>query len=494
MKSPLGWLFPSFKNLFFALILAGVMARGNTLLNADGDLGHHLALGRLMLTSGQIPQTDPFSFRTAGVAAVPHEWLVEIIFAALEKAFGLGGIVFFSALLIAAALTVTFVESARRSDLLIAALTVSALTLGATALHWITRPHLATFLMLAIWTAQLEAFALGEHRRWWVFPALMLLWANLHGMFILGLLGLAFVILGYLWERWLEKKTGDLGRGFALAAIFSTLATFLTPSGAELWTTIFRLAASPAISALTSEYRPADFHQPGTWPFLILLGIALASAVLSGKKFSMRAALALSGWTLMALYSARNIPLAAIALAPLISELLAGWILTSPALIALTGFSRRLEAVERRLRGWLWAALVTLVLFWLTAQGASLDPQGRAYQFDPQKFPAAAVTWLQTHPQSGQMVNEFDWGGYLLLRAWPQYKIFMDGHTHIYGEAKTLEYAAVISTEPGWQEILTRYDIRWAILKPNTPLAAALESSGWQTDYRDETAVILTKP
>ena len=109
MKSPLGWLFPSFKNLFFALILAGVMARGNTLLNADGDLGHHLALGRLMLTSGQIPQTDPFSFRTAGVAAVPHEWLVEIIFAALEKAFGLGGIVFFSALLIAAALTHFFV-------------------------------------------------------------------------------------------------------------------------------------------------------------------------------------------------------------------------------------------------------------------------------------------------------------------------------------------------------------------------------------------------
>ncbi|GAB4502080.1 MAG: hypothetical protein Fur0035_16260 [Anaerolineales bacterium] len=491
MKSPLAWLFPSLKNLFFALILAGVMARGNTLLNADGDLGHHLALGRLMLSSGQIPHSDPFSFRTAGVPAIPHEWLMEIAFAALEKAFGLGGIVFFCALLIAAALTLTFGEAARRSGLLLAALTVSTLTLAASAVHWITRPHLATFLLLAIWTAQVEAFARGEDRRWWIFPPLMLLWANLHGMFVLGLLSLIFAAAGYGWERWLEKKPGSLGREFSLAIAFSTLATFLSPSGAELWTTIFRLAASPTISALTSEYSPADFHQPGFWPFLILLGLALAGAVLSGKKFSMRAALALSGWTLMALYSARNIPLAAIALTPLISEILANWMLASPALTALTRFSRRLEAVERQLRGGLWAGLAALALFWLTVQGGTLDPQRRAYAFDGQKFPVAAVTWLEAHPQNGQMVNEFDWGGYLLWRVWPQYKIFMDGHTHIYGEEKSLEYLRVINAQPGWQAVLTQYDIRWAILKPESPLRAALESEGWQLVYRDGTALIL---
>lgn len=494
MKSPLAWLFPSLKNLLFVLILAGVMARGNTLLNADGDLGHHLALGRLMLSSGQIPQTDPFSFRTQGVAAVPHEWLVEMLFAALESTFGLGGIVFLSALLIASALTLTFLEALRRSGLLLAALLVTALSLGATALHWITRPHLATFLLLAIWTAQLEAFARAEHRRWWIFPVLMLLWANLHGMFVLGLLSLGFVLLGYLWDRWLEKKPGSLGRGLALAALTSTLATFLTPSGPELWSAIFRLASSPTISAFTSEYRPADFHQPGTWPFLLLLGLALATALLSGKKFPLRAALSLSGWTLMALYSARNIPLAAIALAPLISELLADWMTASPALMALTRFSRRLEGVERGLRGWLWAALTAFALLWLTAQGLSLDPRGRAYGFDPQKFPVAALSWLENHPPQGRMVNEFDWGGYLLLQLWPEQQIFMDGHTHIYGEQKTLEYATLINAEPGWQEILTRYSIRWAILKPSTPLHAALLASGWREAYRDETALILIRP
>ncbi len=92
------------------------------------------------------------------------------------------------------------------------------------------------------------------------------------------------------------------------------------------------------------------------------------------------------------------------------------------------------------------------------------------------------------------MFNEFDWGGYLLLKLWPSQQIFMDGHTHIYGEALTREYEKVITQGDGWEEILNKYDVKWVIIRDNTSLAKTLASlSGWETAYEDQTAMIFVR-
>ena len=495
MNKPITYLFPSLRNIFFLVVFLAALRQGNQMLNADGDLGHHLAMGRLILETGSIPQTDPFSFRTEGVAAIPHEWLVQSTYALLGDWFGLTGIVVLSALLLASAFTLVLTESTRRGGMVVAGLVMAALALAASAMHWITRPHLFTYLLLAVWVFRLEAFMRGEERRWWIFPPLMLLWANLHGMFILGLLALAISLAGWAWQRWLEGRDSPVsGRGLLFLSLFSTLATFLTPSGFHLWETIFDLAGgSPFITSMTAEYRPADFHNPGTWPFLILLGTILATSVLSGRTLGMTTALHLAGWTLIGLYSARNIPLAAIVLAPIGAQLLAAWWQSVPALGGLTGFSKKLERVERDLRGWLWAGGGVMLCFILIWAGMSLDKSARPYQFLPEQFPVAAVDWLEANPPQGRMFNEFDWGGYLLYRLWPEQKIFMDGHTHIYGDDLSREYAAIMSRAPGWEGILEKYQTEWVILRVDNPLTISLIEAGWREIYRDETAVILKR-
>lgn len=493
--APITYLFPSLRNIFFLVVFLAALRQGNQMLNADGDLGHHLAMGRLILETGSIPQTDPFSFRTESIAAIPHEWLVQSAYALLDTWFGLTGIVVLSALLLASAFTLVLTESTRRGGILVAGLVMAALALATSAMHWITRPHLFTYLLLAAWVFRLEAFMRGEERRWWIFPPLMLLWANLHGMFILGLLAFAISLAGWAWERWLERRDAAVsGRGLLLLGFFSTLATFLTPSGFHLWETIFTLAgASPFITSMTAEYRPADFHNPGAWPFLILLGAILATATLSGRKLGMARALQLAGWTLIGLYSARNIPLAAIVLAPIGAELLAAWLKESSTLAGLVRFSRKMERVERDLRGWLWAVAGVLLCLVLLASGVSLALDGQPYQFLPERFPVAAVDWLAENPPTGRMFNEFDWGGYLLYRLWPAQKIFMDGHTHIYGDALSREYVAVQSHAPGWQAILDKYQVEWAILRADSHLVIAFSKGGWQEVYRDGTAVVLKR-
>lgn len=497
MQKTLAWLFPSLKNIFFLAIFAGVLINGNRLLNADGDLGHHLAMGKLILQSGSIPQTDPFSFRTEGIHAVPHEWLAQALFSALEQSLGLGGIVLLCALLLALALAQVFGEITRRSGSLAASLLVFGLALTASTIHWISRPHLFTYLLLGLWSFQLEALWRAEHRRWWVFPLIMLVWANLHGMFVVGLLTLGLTGMGYGWQRVIAQEaepTPGLGKMLLLAAASSGMVTFLTPSGIHIWDGIFTILGSDYITSMTSEYRSADFQDPATWPFLLLVGVGLAAGALNRKPLHAAQAATLAGWTLFGLYSARNIPLAAIVCAPIVAELLAGVTKELPGLAWLNRFARSLGQVDGQLRGWLWATVgVLLGLAWL-AQAGAFNPLRSPYQFSAQIFPVQATQWLEKNPQQGFMFNEFDWGGYLLYRLWPEQKIFMDGHTHIYGDQMTREYGNVVALEGDWMGVLDKYQVRWAILRRNTRLAAALQSQGWQVNYQDELSIILQRP
>jgi hypothetical protein len=92
------------------------------------------------------------------------------------------------------------------------------------------------------------------------------------------------------------------------------------------------------------------------------------------------------------------------------------------------------------------------------------------------------------------MFNEFDWGGYLLLKLQPRQQIFMDGHTHIYGEALTREYEKVVTLGNDWQEILDKYQVQWSIVRTNSPIAHALEDIHWNIVYQDDTTAVLRRP
>jgi hypothetical protein len=119
---------------------------------------------------------------------------------------------------------------------------------------------------------------------------------------------------------------------------------------------------------------------------------------------------------------------------------------------------------------------------------------GQGNVFDRHFFPVEAVSWLENHPQDGHMFNEFDWGGYLLLRLWPDQQIFMDGHTHIYGEALTREYEQVLTLSTDWEDILQKYDVDWVIMRSDVPLTKALSAlNDWETVYEDSTAIILVR-
>jgi len=196
----------------------------------------------------------------------------------------------------------------------------------------------------------------------------------------------------------------------------------------------------------------------------------------------------------LALYSSRMLPIFAIISVPIAAQTISIWLKQDFPTSRFFVIEKNINTINEESDGLVWVLAVFLAVTFLFRSQISIDAGNKGNNFDPKFFPVDAVTWLEAHPQNGDMFNEFDWGGYLLLRLWPQYQIFMDGHTHIYGEALTREYEQVITVDDDWQATLNKYDVKWAIVRSDTKISGALEDNGWKILYTDQTATILHQP
>src|SRR5437762_12672965 len=86
--------FPSLADVAFLMpvvFLFGRMDGARTLLT-DGDTGWHIRAGDWMMTHGQVPRQDFFSFTRPGRAWFAWEWLSELLMAWLHR-WGMAAVV-----------------------------------------------------------------------------------------------------------------------------------------------------------------------------------------------------------------------------------------------------------------------------------------------------------------------------------------------------------------------------------------------------------------
>lgn len=175
------------------------------MLSIDSDLGRHITLGNYILDHRVVPTRDLFSHTLTGESRPPYEWLSQVAFAISHRVMGLDGVILLTAILISVSILVVFRHSIHRSGSPLVALFVTLLAAAATSIHWLPRPHIFTFLLLAIWINELEKIRRTENANLFIFPSIMAVWANLHGGFIFGFLVLAAYAAGWLWDRWKIK-------------------------------------------------------------------------------------------------------------------------------------------------------------------------------------------------------------------------------------------------------------------------------------------------
>lgn len=480
-------LLPRLQDIIFISIFFAAILLGPRMLNVDGDLPRHLAIGKHVLQGNFPPTNDIFSHTRFDSPFAPHKWLSGVMFYISYAFYKEKGIVILSAIVLAATFSLIYADGVARTNkrLVLAFLVVWGAAVS--SLHWITRPHLFTMLLLAIWLIWNERLASGKKISLWYFPVLMLVWNNIHGEFISGFLVTIACLGGWIWDYFFNRLEADAitGKRIGLVLLMITVVSVLNPVSFRAWSTVTSWIGNDYLMSHTQETVPPDFSQA---KFLILLAlIVLSVLMLAMKRESVptRHAIILIGFSAMTLISARNVHLYGVVAPFALASTLKG----RPTVPLVKRYEDLLAQFESRLKGIVWpvfAVLICVVLFAIT-------PLGQAQRFSPIYFPIQAVEWLKTHPQEGEMFNPFDWGGYLSLTLWPEKRVFIDSQGDVYGEAFIREYEQVITLTAGWQSVLDKYHVSWALVPWNWPLASALTDEGWLEVYGDSTALILVR-
>ncbi|HAV76766.1 MAG TPA: hypothetical protein DCX53_05360, partial [Anaerolineae bacterium] len=308
------YIMPRIQDVLFVAIFLSALLQGSSMLNTDGDIGRHITIGTYMLEHRQIPTQDVFSHTMKGERIVPHEWLAQLAFAGVHALAGLSGVVILTSFLISLTFTLVYRMVLNRNVPRIIAFLIVLLAAFASGLHWLTRPHIFTFLFAAVWVYLLE----NNKTKLWLFPLTMTLWANTHGAFIAGFAIWGAYFAGWLWGLLNKDDTKSSGVRLGVIGITSLAATFINPAGWRLWDTSVGYFGSRFLVDKTLEYQSPDFHISSTLPFLAMLVLYFMMFGFGGK-LRMREAFLVAGWGALSLYNARNIPIFAIVTAPLLA-------------------------------------------------------------------------------------------------------------------------------------------------------------------------------
>ena len=298
----LAWL-PQLRDILFFAIFVAVLALGPRMLNLDGDLPRHLLTGRFILETKSIPTTEPFAYPYEGRPYVSHEWLTDVLFYLIFDTFGLAGLVVLAAALLAFAFTLLYSYTSVRFDARLPVLLIIMFGAAVTSLNWAVRPHIVSMFFLAVWLIWSDKLAHGEKIPLWIFFAAMVLWSNLHGEFIAGMLVLLAYSVGWTMEFLFNRVETDLRTGARLWTVFlgSAAASLLNPATYHPYVTILGFVNNPYLMSRMSESNPPDFSQR---EFLVLLGFLAISVLLlalNQKRLNAGQAFLLTGFTAMSL-------------------------------------------------------------------------------------------------------------------------------------------------------------------------------------------------
>jgi hypothetical protein len=108
--------------------------------------------------------------------------------ATLFRASGLTGVVIFFAVLLSLTHWLLFQSLRLRFSDIFLCVVITFVATASSSIHWLARPHAFSLLFVVIWCHCLDQFQHTNRNALPYLPPLMIIWVNLHGGFIIGLL------------------------------------------------------------------------------------------------------------------------------------------------------------------------------------------------------------------------------------------------------------------------------------------------------------------
>jgi hypothetical protein len=474
------WAF-SFPAWLCTLLSALTVLTVKTRLN-DPDLWWHLKVGEIVWQTHSIPRVDPFAFTTHGHAWTAHEWLAQLTIYGAWKFGGYTGLMLWlcvvPSLLFVLLYILCSLYSGNAKVSLLGGIVGWFFASGGLAV----RPQVIGYLFLVVELLVIHLARTRSRRLLIVLPPLFAIWVNCHGSYVLGLL-----ILGIFWccSR-LDFSVGSLVCGswpsahrhwLSLTGVLCVAALLLNPVGGRLLFYPFDLLLHQSNGmAYVSEWQPLDFNDGGAVGLLVVLAIVFLTTLLRRDALQLEELLLLAVGTGLAIRHQRMLFVFGLLAAPLITRLFSG------------AWERYDLRRDHRMLNSILIALSIFVMVSVFPRGDQLSAQVIG------NSPVRAVEFIRRTGLAGPMLNEYEFGGYLIW-ALPEEKVFIDGRGDVYdwtGIFGEMARWALIREDPNL--LLNKYGINFCLLRKTAPMAHVLPlMPGWKQVYSDGLAVIFTR-
>jgi len=462
---------PKFVYLVF---LSGLCLNLGNLV-ADPDVMWHLQAGHHIIDNRMIPDNNIFSFTAANYHWFNISWAWDVMLAFFDKLSPLYLPAAISAVLISITLYILAREMVKSSDSLIA--TGITLLLGCLIFVPIAtaRPQLATMLFATLFMIILNR---KSSRTLIALPALMILWANIHGGFIAG-----FVIIGAYGLEAIWHKDKVIFRNLLLVFAGCAVASLLNPYGIYIYEGIYRTLGGK-LAKHVSEWQSANN------PLLYIHPISLAFLIAINYRRHRISEIALCLiWVVAGLLSARNLPLLFIISAPAFAKSLAFIISQNSAL----------NSKDNEYRSDLNNAKLSKVLSVLCLAFTVVVASGilKSTYYDSKsvlrKTPIDAIAYIKANHASARVLNSYNLGGYIIYFSEGSLKTFIDSRAETaFSEYLIGDYLTFHYMKSGWQDIPQKHNIDLLLLEAGSPqIAALLQNDTWKIEFEDNLTVIL---
>jgi hypothetical protein len=452
------------------------------------DFWHHLARGRAIVQHGALVDRDLFTFTVADQPLQDVNWLTQVGYYGLFEVGGLALVQVVNSLLIAVTLGWLVILCRRRTGSDLAAALAGGIAFFGVWEVLTIRPQTLSMLLFVIVFDLLER---SERRPWLLIvpPALIALWANLHGAFPVGIMLVGCFALASAC-RCRNGRTWALG--LCLAACLA--ATCVNPYG---WT-IYQYVGGT--SSIAYQRQIAEWVAPGPdrligWMWLATVPTAIGLLVWrwwqTRQPPAVRDVLLLGCFLALSAGSVRMVAWWMLVSTPVLAELLV-WL--KPRLAV-----RDEDAGRPSLPvGAMFALMVLAVALSLPGLDRFNPVLGPARQGPRLEDDLEAIQRHLAAAKPGRIYSHFEWGEYLAWSTSPRCQVFMDGRIEIYPDEVWHKYSDVTFGRERWGAVLDEYQVDYLVLDTEFHgrtglLERVAQSPHWRRAFASRRAVLFVR-